>query len=43
MEKIDGEICLDLRNKLANMKKLSTGIPSDEMRELEETIASRCR
>ena len=43
MEKIDGEICLDLRNKLENMKKLSTGIPSDEMRELEETIASRCR
>jgi len=43
MERRDSEICQHLRNKLANMQELSTGIPSDEMRELEELIATRCR
>lgn len=43
MEKRDGEICQHLRNRLVNLKKLNTGIPSDEMRALEGTIANRCR
>lgn len=43
MEKRDSEICQHLRIRLANMKQLSTGIPSSEMRELEETIATHCR
>lgn len=43
MEKRDSEVCQHLRNKLVNMKKFNTGIPSDEMRELEELIATRCR
>jgi len=43
MENRDREICQHLKSKLENMKKFSTGIPSDEMRELEETIATKCR
>jgi len=43
MEKRDAEICKHLRIKLAKMKELNTGIPSGEMRELEQTIATRCR
>ena len=43
MEKRDSEVCQHLRNKLVNLKKFNTGIPSDEMRELEELIATRCR
>lgn len=43
MEKRDNEICRHLEQKLANMKKFSTGIPSSEMRELEQTIDTNCR
>ena len=43
MEKRDSEICKSMRDKLANLRQMSTGIPSDEMRELEELIANRCR
>jgi hypothetical protein len=43
MEKRDREICNSLRDKLAELRKIHTGIPSDEMRELEATIANKCR
>lgn len=41
-EKYLQEICGHLRNKLHNMETLSTGIPSDEMRDLKELIENSC-
>ena len=43
MEKSHREVCQHLKNKLENMKALSTGIPSDKMRDLEELIDTRCK
>ena len=36
------DLCRHLRNKLENMRKQNTGIPSDEMRELANLIENRC-
>ena len=37
------DACMSLRNKLKNMQAANTGIPSDEMRDLDELINSRCQ
>jgi hypothetical protein len=42
MKKHDEEICGHLRRTLSGMQQASTGLPSKEMRELEETIETRC-
>lgn len=43
LQKSHRDACMSLRNKLKNMRKSSTGIPSDEMRELEKLINTRCQ
>lgn len=37
------DACMSLRNRLKNMQAANTGIPSDEMRDLEELINTRCQ
>lgn len=41
-EKADREMCAFLKNRLESMRKQNTGIPSNEMREHEETIRTHC-
>jgi hypothetical protein len=41
-EKSQKDMCGHLENKLATLRKDSTGIPSDEMRELEDLLKTRC-
>jgi hypothetical protein len=37
------DACMSLRNKLKRMQAANTGIPSDQMRDLQEQIDTRCQ
>ena len=43
MQNSHRDACMSLRNKLKRMQEASTGIPSDNMRDLEEQINTRCQ
>jgi hypothetical protein len=42
MQTQEDDICGLLRQRLASLRRQNTGIPSDEMRELQELVETRC-
>lgn len=42
LEKRDQDICWNMEARLASLQRLNSGIPTSEMRELEEVINTSC-